>query len=134
MRGRAHSSVKLPVPRGRRGPGGPVLAIFAARCQRCVTGTDLIARHDSAAGVEAARVARADVAEQLATAMAGTPGEALERAAVRCPSLRRYPIGMASPKVRTALRSGDIAAWDLDRQLAVAASLGLRARIVLEPA
>jgi hypothetical protein len=41
---------------------------------------------------------------------------------------------MASPKVRTALRSGDIAAWDLDRQLAVAASLGLRARIVLEPA
>ncbi|WP_276508074.1 hypothetical protein [Methylorubrum populi] len=41
---------------------------------------------------------------------------------------------MASPKVRTALRSGDIAGWDLDRQLAVAASLGLRARIVLEPA
>ncbi|HEV2545334.1 MAG TPA: hypothetical protein VGU70_21520 [Methylobacterium sp.] len=41
---------------------------------------------------------------------------------------------MASPKVRTALRSGDISAWDLDRQLAVAASLGLRVRIVLEPA
>lgn len=60
--------------------------------------------------------------------------QALERAAVRCPSLRRYPVGMASPKCRTALRSGDISAWDFDRQLAVAASLGLRARIVLEPA
>lgn len=58
----------------------------------------------------------------------------MERAAERRPSLRRYPIGMASPKVRTALRSGDIAGWDLDRQLAVAASLGLKARIVLEPA
>lgn len=67
-------------------------------------------------------------------AMPEAPGEALERAAQRYPSLRRYSVGMASPKVGTALRSGDIAAWDLDRQLAVAASLGLRARIVLEPA
>ncbi|WP_280139103.1 hypothetical protein [Methylobacterium sp. GXS13] len=40
---------------------------------------------------------------------------------------------MSSPKVRTALRSGDIASWDLDRLLAVAASIGLKARIVLKP-
>jgi hypothetical protein len=109
-------------------------ALYAARCQLRVTGTELIARHDAAAGREASRAARADVAVQLAVAMAGAPGEALERAAVRCPSLRNFPVGMASPKVRTALRSGDISAWDLDRQLAVAASLGLRARILLEPA
>lgn len=109
-------------------------AIFAARCQRRISGTELIARHDAAAGREAARIARADLAEQLAPALAAAPPEAVARAAERCPSLRRYPIGMSSPKVRTALRSGDISAWDLDRQLAVAASLGLRARIVLEPA
>ncbi|KQT93368.1 hypothetical protein ASG60_08360 [Methylobacterium sp. Leaf469] len=66
--------------------------------------------------------------------MAGAPGEAMERDAERCPSLRRYPVGIASPKVRTALRAGDISGWDLDRQLAVAASLDLPARITLEPA
>lgn len=75
----------------------------------------------------------ADLAAQLAPALAAPP-EAIARAAERCPSLQRYPVGMASPKVRTALRSGDISGWDLDRQLAVAASMGLRARIVLEPA
>ncbi len=83
---------------------------------------------------EASYGALADLAEQLAPALAAAPPEAIARAAERCPSLRRYPVGMASPKVRTALRSGDISAWDLDRQLAVAASLGLRVRIVLEPA
>lgn len=70
---------------------------------------------------------------RLAPALAASPAEAIARAAERCPSLRRYPVGMASPKVRTALWSGDISTWDLDRQLAVAASIGLRARIVLEP-
>ena len=32
------------------------------------------------------------------------------------------------------MRSGDLAAWDLDCLLAVAASIGLKARIVLKPA
>lgn len=71
---------------------------------------------------------------QLAAALDAAPPDVLARAVERPPSLGRYPARMASPKVRTALRSGDISGWDLDRQLAVAASLGLRARIVLEPA
>lgn len=52
---------------------------------------------------------------------------------------------MASPKVRTALRSGDIAAWDFDRLCAVSASLdqcieatlvpaGMKAVVSFEPA
>jgi hypothetical protein len=52
---------------------------------------------------------------------------------------------MASPKVRTALRSGEISRWGLDRLCAVAASLkcavhpvlvpaGMRAVITFEPA
>ncbi len=109
-------------------------ALFAARCQRRVPGTELIARHDAEAGRRAAQACRAGLAEQLAPAISAAPPEAIARAAERCPSLWRYPVGMASPKVRTALRSGDISGWDLDRQLAMAASLGLRARIVLEPA
>lgn len=59
---------------------------------------------------EASYGALADLAEQLAPALAAAPPEAIARAAERCPSLQRYPVGMASPKVRTALRSGDIAA------------------------
>lgn len=109
-------------------------AIYSARCLHRVTGTELIARHDAEAGRRAAQACRADIAAQLAPALAAAPPEAIARAIERTPSLGRYPAGMASPKVRTALRSGDIAAWDLDRQLAVAASLGLRARIILEPA
>ena len=58
--------------------------------------------------------------------------EAIARAVERCPSLRRYPVGMSSPKVRTAVRAGDIAHFDFDRQLVIAASLGKRLRIVLE--
>lgn len=34
-------------------------------------------------------------------------------------------------RIRTQLRAGDIEAWGLDRLLAVAASLGLRAEINL---
>lgn len=75
----------------------------------------------------------AGLAEQLAPALSAAPPEVIARAAEKCPSLRRHPVGMASPKVWTALRSGDISAGDLGRQLVVAASLGLRARIVLEP-
>lgn len=44
-----------------------------------------------------------------------------------------YPIGMASPKPRTAFRSGDIAGWDLDCQCAVAASLNHRVEMILVP-
>ncbi len=83
---------------------------------------------------QVAQACRADDAAQLAPALAAATPEAIARAVQRTPSLGRYPAGMASPKARIALRSGDISAWDLDRQLAVAASLGLRARIVLEPA
>ncbi|UYW24814.1 hypothetical protein OKC48_16195 [Methylorubrum extorquens] len=59
--------------------------------------------------------------------------EAIARAVERTPSLARYPVGMASPKVRTAMRTGDLASWDLDRQCAVAASLGHRVEVVLVP-
>ncbi|GJD87185.1 hypothetical protein BHAOGJBA_0685 [Methylobacterium hispanicum] len=38
---------------------------------------------------------------------------------------------MNSQRVRTQLRAGDIEGWGLDRLLAVAASLGLRAEIRL---
>jgi len=110
----------------------------AARTPRSGCGASLpltsLIEADSARPLEASSGILADIAEQLAPALAAAPPEAIARAAERCPSLRRYPVGMASPKVRTALRSGDISGWDLDRQLAVAASLGLRARIVLEPA
>jgi hypothetical protein len=41
---------------------------------------------------------------------------------------------MASPKVRTALRSGEIGRWDLDRLYAVAASLRHTVHPVLVPA
>ncbi len=40
---------------------------------------------------------------------------------------------MNSQKVRTQLRAGDIDGWGLNRLLAVAASLGLRAEIRLVP-
>jgi hypothetical protein len=70
----------------------------------------------------------------MALAMERAPVEALEAVVERCPSVARYPIGMRSPRIRTALRSGDIEGWDLDRQCAVAASLGMRVRLVLEPA
>jgi hypothetical protein len=76
---------------------------------------------------------RAGFPEQLAGALAAAPRETIARAAERTPSLRRYPVGMASPKVRTALRSGDIAGWDLDRQGAVAASLDHRVEMILVP-
>lgn len=59
--------------------------------------------------------------------------EAVARAVERTPSLARYPVGMASPKVRTSMRTGDLASWDLDRQCAVAASLGHRVEVVLVP-
>ncbi|NEU13511.1 hypothetical protein G3T14_15420 [Methylobacterium sp. BTF04] len=51
----------------------------------------------------------------------------------RVPSVARYAIGMVSPKVRTALRSGDIARWDLDRLCAVSASVGHRVEAILVP-
>jgi hypothetical protein len=76
---------------------------------------------------------RAGIASQLSAALDAAPPDVLARAIERTPSLGRYPAGMASPKVRTALRSGDISGWDLDRQCAVAASLGHRVEIVLVP-
>jgi len=41
---------------------------------------------------------------------------------------------MISQRIHTQLRAGDIQGWGLDRRLAVAASLGLRAEIRLVPA
>ncbi|APX86014.1 hypothetical protein BV511_15685 [Methylorubrum extorquens] len=108
-------------------------AILAARCRAGVSGTELIRRHDAAAGKAAAQVVRAGIAAQLAPALERAPPEAIARAVERTPSLARYPVGMASPKVRTAMRTGDLASWDLDRQCAVAASLGHRVEVVLVP-
>ncbi|MBI1689541.1 hypothetical protein [Methylorubrum sp. DB1722] len=108
-------------------------AILAARCRAGVTGTELIRRHDAAAGKAAAQIVRAGIAAQLAPALERAPPEALARAVERTPSLARYPVGMASPKIRTQMRTGEIASWDLDRQCAVAASLGHRVEVILVP-
>lgn len=109
--------------------------LLAARRRAGVSGTALIEQHDAAAGRAAAALVRADVAAQLAMAAERAPRAALDAAVERCPSVAKsFRPGMRSPRIRTALRSGDISGWDLDRQLAVAASLGLRARLVLEPA
>ena len=64
---------------------------------------------------QGAQACRAEIAEQLLPALNVTPPDAIARAVERCPSLRRYPVGRASLKVRTALRSGDISSWDLPR-------------------
>lgn len=75
----------------------------------------------------------ANIAAELAPTLEQAPPEAVLRAVERTPSLTRYPVGMASPKVRTAMRTGEIASWDLDCQCAVAASLGHRVEILLVP-
>jgi hypothetical protein len=108
-------------------------ALLARRRMDRVSGTDLIARHDAAAGREAATVARAGLAAQLLPALEAATPEAIARVEERTPSVARYAVGVRSPKVRTALRAGEIAAWDLDRQCAVAASLRHSVHLVLVP-
>ncbi|TXM74853.1 hypothetical protein FV226_05635 [Methylobacterium sp. WL12] len=107
--------------------------LLATRRKLRVSGTDLIARHDAAAGREAADVARAGLAGQLLPILDAAMPEAVARVEERTPSVARYAVGMASPKVRTALRSGDLARWDLDRLCAVSASLGHRVEAILVP-
>lgn len=73
-------------------------------------------------------------AAQIATAFEG-PLDLRRAARIRVLSAKPYRMqGMNSQRVRTQLRAGDLDGWGLDRLLAVAASLGLRAEIRLVPA
>ncbi|GJD97488.1 hypothetical protein [Methylobacterium iners] len=111
-----------------------VAGLASARYRMKVRGDDLVARHNAEAGHQAATELERETATQIATSFEGSPIEFCARVKARVPSAKpcRMP-GMNSQRVRTQLRAGDIETWGLDRLLAVAASLGLRAEIRLVP-
>ncbi len=112
-----------------------VCQLASARYRLRVRGDELVARHDAAAGKAAAAEVGRAAAAQIAAAFTGTPLELSQAARARVPSAKPCRMrGMNSQRVRTQLRAGDIEGWGLDRLLAVAASLGLRAEIRLVPA
>lgn len=49
------------------------------------------------------------------------------------PRWRTNPVGMTSLKIQTAMRTGDLVSWDLDRLCAIAASCDRRVKVVLVP-
>jgi len=111
-----------------------LLPLASARYRLRVRVDELVARHDAEASQRAAGDLERVTAAQIATSFEGTALDLCEAAKDRVPSAKPCGLpGMNSQKVRTQLRAGDIDGWGLDRLLAVAASLGLRAEIRLVP-
>lgn len=106
-------------------PSLRLLSLASARYRLRLRGDELVARHDAEALERA-------TARQIAAAFEGTAEELCRAVRHRVPSAKPCRMkGMNSQKIRTQLRAGDIAGWGIDRLLAVAATLGLRAEIRL---